>query len=84
MKRLEENLFSTLFVMSIKEVGYKNLVDKIEYFNEIQDPAEQAQTIWQEFNRFLTEYESTYKKLTEDYKQMEEAMQDYVREGEKK
>lgn len=84
LKRLEENLFSTLFVMPIKEVGYKNLVDKIEYFNEIQDPAEQAQTIWQEFNRFLTEYEPTYKKLTEDYKQMEAAMQDYVREGEKK
>ena len=84
LERLEKNLFSSLFVIPIRDVGYKNLVDKIEYFNEIQDPAEQAQTIWREFNQFLTEYETTYKKLAEDYKQMEDAMRDYVREGEKK
>ena len=84
LKRLEENVFSSMFVIPVMDSQYKNLVDKIEYFNEIQDPAEQAQVIWQEFHQFLTEYEPEYKRLVEDYKQMEEAMQEYVREGEKK
>lgn len=84
LKRLEENLFSSLFVIPMRGVEYNNLIKRIEYFNEIADPEKQAKTIWQEFDNFLTEYEATYKKLAEEYKPMEEAMQDYVREGEKK
>ncbi len=80
LKRLEENIFSKLFVLSWKNMEYKNLVEKIEHFNEISDPKTQAQTIVAEFGGFLNSYEKAYRMLVGDYQKMEEAMKEYVEE----
>lgn len=70
LKRLEDNKYSALFILTAMIQEYHSLILKFEYFNSITDKKVQALSICKEFATFIEFYEATLQVMKQPYQEM--------------
>lgn len=70
LKRLEENKYSSLLILTAMIQEYHSLILRIDHLNSIQDKKLQALSIYEEFQNFAGFYQATLKVMESPFEEM--------------
>lgn len=79
LTRLEENKYSSIFVLSAIIHEYHDLILGINRFNLIEDKEVQAETIYQAFKKFTEKYKNVKEEICDKYYHMDKELEQYCK-----